>query len=95
LALTTVFRLFYVQWIELAPDESYYFTWSRWLQWGYYDHPPMVGLLIYLGTAVAGMTELGVRLPCVVIGAFLTFILYRMGSEMFRSERAGFTRPFS
>jgi 4-amino-4-deoxy-L-arabinose transferase-like glycosyltransferase len=90
LAITTLFRLFYIQWIELVPDESYYFTWSRCLQWGYYDHPPMVGFLIYLGTALAGMTELGVRLPWVIIGAILTFILYRMGSEMFRSERVGF-----
>lgn len=90
LAITTLFRLFYIQWIGLAPDEAYYFTWSRSLQWGYYDHPPMVGFLIYLGTALAGLTELGVRLPWVIIGAFLTFILYRMGNEMFRSERVGF-----
>lgn len=90
LAITTLFRLFYVQWIELAPDEAYYFTWSRSLQWGYYDHPPMVGFLIYLGTTLAGPSELGVRLPWVMMGLLLTFILYRMGSDMFGSPRVGF-----
>jgi uncharacterized membrane protein len=90
LAATTLFRLFYVQWVDLAPDEAYYFTWSRNLQWGYYDHPPMVAFLIYLGTAVGGITEWGVRLPWVLIGAFLTLVLHQMGKEIFQSERVGF-----
>ncbi len=30
-------------------DEAYYWTYSRHLQWGYFDHPPMVALSIKLG----------------------------------------------
>ena len=30
-------------------DETYYWTYSRHLQWGYFDHPPMVALSIKLG----------------------------------------------
>jgi len=89
LAATTIFRLFYIQGVELAPDEAYYYTWSRNLQWGYYDHPPMVGFLIHLFTTIAGQGEFGVRLGWVFIGALLTFLLYRIGTKMF-SERAGF-----
>ncbi len=87
---TGLFRLFYIQWVELAPDEAYYFTWSRHLQWGYYDHPPMVGFLIRVFTVLAGPGEFGVRLGWVIIGALLTFLLYRMGKRMFGSEAAGF-----
>ncbi len=90
LVATVVFRLFYVQWVELAPDEAYYYTWSRNLQWSYYDHPPLVGFLIRAGTAVAGQGEFGVRLLWVIMGALMTFLLYRMGTEMFRRNSVGF-----
>jgi 4-amino-4-deoxy-L-arabinose transferase-like glycosyltransferase len=90
LAAATAFRLFYIRWVELAPDEAYYWTWSRHLQWGYYDHPPLVGFLIRLFTEVAGQSEFGVRLGWVLIGSFLTLLLYLMGKRMFGSERAGF-----
>ena len=89
LAAAALFRLFYIQAVELAPDEAYYWTWSRHLQWGYYDHPPLTGFLIRIGTAIAGDGEFGVRLLWVAIGFFLTIVLYRMGKSMFDS-RAGF-----
>jgi len=90
LIATTIFRLFYIQWVELAPDEAYYYTWSRNLQWGYYDHPPMVGFLIRGFTAIGGQGEFGVRLGWVFIGALLTVLLYRIGTKIFGSARAGF-----
>jgi 4-amino-4-deoxy-L-arabinose transferase-like glycosyltransferase len=90
LAATTAFRLFYIQAVELAPDEAYYWTWSRHLQWGYYDHPPMVGFLIWIGTVIAGNGEFGVRFLWVLMGFLLTVVLYAMGKKMFASERAGF-----
>src|SRR5215216_5292804 len=38
-------------WLELANDEAYYLLYSRFLQWNYFDHPPMVALSIRLSTA--------------------------------------------
>ena len=35
----------------LAPDESYYWLWAQHPAFGYYDHPPMVALVIRAGTA--------------------------------------------
>lgn len=90
LAGTTVFRLVFIQWVELAPDEAYYFTWSRNLQWGYYDHPPMVGFLILVFTTLAGQSEFGVRSGWVLMTALLSYLLYLLARLMFRSERAGF-----
>jgi 4-amino-4-deoxy-L-arabinose transferase-like glycosyltransferase len=90
LLITTIFRLFYIQWLDLAPDEAYYWTWSRNLQWGYYDHPPLVGFLIWIGTAIAGNGEFGVRFLWVGIASLLTTVLYIMAKKMFASERAGF-----
>ena len=33
----------------LDPDETYYWMYAQHLDWGYYDHPPAVALLISLG----------------------------------------------
>jgi undecaprenyl-diphosphatase len=90
LITTAVFRLFFIRWVELAPDEAYYYTWSRNLQWGYYDHPPLVAFLIRVFTTVGGQGEFGVRWGWVIMGALLTVLLYRTGTKMFTSQRAGF-----
>ena len=65
--------IFYTAWLvagllqsiftELQDDEAYYWVFSRYLDWGYFDHPPMIALLIRLGTSLFG-GELGVRLAC-------------------------------
>lgn len=34
--------------VELAHDEAYYWLYSRHLDWGYFDHPPLVGVTIWL-----------------------------------------------
>ena len=44
LALLTLARLVVAAIVPLAPDETYYWVWSRHLQGGYLDHPPMVAL---------------------------------------------------
>ncbi|HET9683176.1 MAG TPA: glycosyltransferase family 39 protein, partial [Gemmatimonadaceae bacterium] len=62
-------RLFFAWWIPLFPDETYYWDWSRHLAGGYFDHPPMIALLIRAGTLVGGDTRLGVRFFPVVAGA--------------------------
>ncbi len=62
LAALTLLRLVVAAWAPLAPDEAYYWVWSRALAPGYLDHPPMVALWIRAGTWLAGDTALGVRL---------------------------------
>lgn len=37
----------------LAFDEAYYWRWSKHLAGGYFDHPPMVAVVIRLGTLIA------------------------------------------
>lgn len=49
---------------DLAYDEAYYWLFSRHLDWGYFDHPPMAALFIALTSWLPG--ELGVRLSFVL-----------------------------
>ena len=43
----------------LANDEAYYWYFSQHLDWGYFDHPPMVALLVRLSSWLPG--ALGIR----------------------------------
>jgi dolichyl-phosphate-mannose-protein mannosyltransferase len=68
---------------DLFDDEAYYWLWSRYLDWGYFDHPPLLAWLIALTTGwIDG--EWGVRLgPCVV----LTTTVYFVGQKIIPHER--------
>ncbi|RYY21841.1 MAG: hypothetical protein EOO04_17340 [Chitinophagaceae bacterium] len=45
---------------QLLDDEAYYWIYSNFPAWGYYDHPPMIAILIKAGTLLFP-GELGVR----------------------------------
>ena len=61
----------------LTFDEAYYWLWSKHLAGGYYDHPPMVAVVIRLGTLIAGDTEFGVRLVSVLLGLPMSWAVFR------------------
>lgn len=65
-------RLVFAATVPLVPDEAYYWTWSRHLAGGYFDHPPVIAWLIAGGTALLGDTPLGVRLLPNVAGTLAT-----------------------
>ena len=73
----------------LAPDEAYYWVWSRALAPGYPDHPSMVALWIRVGTWLAGDGSLGVRLlgPLAVVAA--SVLLVDAGESLLPGRRAG------
>jgi hypothetical protein len=48
-------------------DEAFFYWWGVYLDWGYYDHPPMVGWLIGLMRATLGDTLWAIRLPVVLL----------------------------
>lgn len=50
----------------LFDDEAYYWMYSKFPAWGYFDHPPMIGLMIKAGYNLFG-NELGLRLFIVLI----------------------------
>src|SRR3954464_15024108 len=75
----------------LTFDEAYYWTWSKHLAGGYYDHPPMVAVLIRLGTLIAGDTELGVRLVSILLALPMSFAVYRTAELLFGGRRVAST----
>lgn len=78
-------------WTPLTFDEAYYWMWSRHLAGGYYDHPPMVALVIRAGTLIAGDTELGVRLVSVLLALPMSFAVFRTAAILFGGQRVAAT----
>jgi 4-amino-4-deoxy-L-arabinose transferase-like glycosyltransferase len=87
-ALTAI-RLLVAASVPLAPDEAYYWVWSRALAPGYFDHPPMVALWIRAGTALLGETALGVRLLGPLSAAAASWLLFDAGRRLFPGPRTG------
>ena len=60
---------------ELIDDEAYYWYYSKYLDWGYFDHPPMIALFIKFGSLFLGRIEFGVRL-FVILANLITIYLW-------------------
>ncbi len=89
LAALTLLRLAVAAAMPLAPDEAYYWVWSRALAPGYLDHPPMVALWIRAGTWLVGDGPLGVRLLAPLAAAAGAIMLADAGERLFPGRRAG------
>ena len=85
----TALRLLVAGAAPLSPDEAYYWVWSRALQPGYLDHPPMVALWIRLGTALAGQGAFGIRLLGPLSAALGSVLLVQAGNDLFPARKPG------
>ena len=82
LAIALAVRLVAAVLVPLAPDETYYWEWSRRLDLGYLDHPPAIALFVRAGTLALGATPLGVRLGSVLAGALASAVLVRISGTI-------------
>src|SRR3981189_2696312 len=84
-------RLVSAVYTPLTFDEAYYWTWSKHLAGGYYDHPPLGAVLIRRGTLFAGDTEFGVRLVSILLALPMSFAVYRSAEILFGGRRVAAT----
>ncbi|ULQ51659.1 ArnT family glycosyltransferase [Flavihumibacter fluvii] len=62
---------------ELLHDEAYYWVYSNYPDWGYFDHPPMIAILIKAGYAIFH-SELGVRLFVTIMNTGTIYLVHKM-----------------
>ncbi|KAF1079235.1 MAG: hypothetical protein GQF41_4431 [Candidatus Rifleibacterium amylolyticum] len=89
-----LFRLFISQYLDLTPDETYYWELARQIDWSYYDHPPMVAWLISLLRLIPGDTQLHIRILTIAGTAFAGWVLFAIGRDCLNNVRAGFWAAF-
>lgn len=69
---------------ELANDEAYYWFISKDLALGYFDHPPLFGLLTWLGINTIGESEIGVRFFTILMQPLYLYLFW----TVVRTERS-------
>ena len=87
IAALIAFRFWASAQIGLAPDEAYYWLWSRVPSAGYFDHPPMVAWWIWASTALFGDTAFGVRTLSVISSAVTSYAVLMTASNLGVAER--------
>lgn len=90
IGIATIIRSIVALSIGLGNDEVYYLTYAQHLQWNYFDHPPMVALLIRLTTLnLTVVNDFTVRLGAIILSALNTYVVYKLVAEI-KNEKTGF-----
>ncbi|HEV7929485.1 MAG TPA: glycosyltransferase family 39 protein, partial [Nitrosospira sp.] len=83
IAFAVVLRLIYIGAAQLIPDEAYYWNYAQHMDLSFYDHPPMVAWLIWLGTSIFGDNEFGVRISAFICGLIALGYLYALTRNLY------------
>ncbi len=84
----TLLHLVYLGSTELIQEEAYYWNYSQHMATGYLDHPPVVALLIRLGTLLFGDNEFGVRIGAFCCWFITAFFAYKFAKRLYSRETA-------
>lgn len=88
--VATILRIIFAGCVELGNDEVYYISYAQKLQWNYFDHPPLVGLLIRLTSLDLLLTsEIFIRLGPILLAAADTWLVFLITRKI-STEKAGF-----
>ena len=77
LALWALLNIIQATFMDLHPDEAYYWLYSKFMDWGYFDHPPMVALFIKMGDTLTH-SAIGLRLVTVITTTTSFFLLWKI-----------------
>jgi hypothetical protein len=73
LPLTLAFRFWLAAALPFTGDEAYFIWWGQWPDWGFYDHPPMIGWWLAALLKISAV-EWWLRLPIILQPALLAWM---------------------
>lgn len=85
----TLTRLINAMLLSPIQDEMYYFYWARFLDWGYFDHPPLVAFLSTLGPGIPA-SAFAARLGTVILGIASIPLLANLFREVGLKDKVPF-----
>jgi len=72
---------------EIISDEAYYSLYGKFLAWGYFDHPPMVALIIKLSSILFN-GNLGVRFMTVFLQLGTLLLTWKVIDDKHKNEQS-------
>jgi hypothetical protein len=75
LLATLAIKLILAWIIPMSGDEAYFIVWAQHPDFGYYDHPPMVGWVLQL-MLFLGSSEVLLRLPAIMLSSLIGICIY-------------------
>lgn len=72
----SLFRLVFINFTILTPQEAYYWYYSLKPALSYFDHPPVAAYSIWLGTALFGKSFFGIKFMAVIWSLLTNLLLY-------------------
>jgi dolichol-phosphate mannosyltransferase len=88
LAAVVMVQTAVVAFFPVLPEEAYHWNFARHLDWGYFDHPPMLPWSIALGRALLGDTVLGIRLVPLLFSIGTSILLARLARRFYGEAAA-------
>ena len=89
IVFTSILKIIISAFVELGNDEVYYYTYALRPDWSYFDHPPMVGLLIRLTTLnLNWINDVSMRLGAIMGCGISSYFIFCTGKKL-HSEKAG------
>jgi 4-amino-4-deoxy-L-arabinose transferase-like glycosyltransferase len=88
LVCVALFRLLYINHLELVGDEAYYWLWAQHPDICYLDKGPVIAWFIALGTALFGQTVFGIRFFAVILAAGTGLCLFQLARTLFTDRVA-------
>ncbi|TSA15044.1 MAG: glycosyl transferase family 39 [Betaproteobacteria bacterium] len=76
LVLTLAFKFWFAQKLPMTGDEAYFIYWGVYPDYGFYDHPPMVGWILALLLQLS-RSEWVLRLPVIMLPALVALAMLR------------------
>ena len=74
--LTLGLKLWLATFFPITGDEAFFNVWSWFPQWGYYDHPPMVGWWLWVMKQF-GNAPWVLRIPTVLLSSAIALLIVR------------------
>lgn len=90
IASFTLVRLLLAATLPLLPEEAYYWSWSRHLDWSYFDHPPLATYGIALTTSIFGQTSFAVKAAAVLWSLGWNLFWAALILDMYADRRLAF-----
>ena len=78
-----VFRLCFVPFMGLMPQDAYYTFYSDHLDWSYYDHPPMVAYLIKVFITIFGKAAWVIKLTAWATSLCTLYLVFLLARKFF------------